>query len=104
MVYLWRGGLGHVTSAKFVVGGLFFYEGDAAAHPFPVFIEVDTYHFPFTKSGEIDCEGWSRGVVLPEVHHANFHLGGDIGRGDKVGVFDLTLEDPILRVLYVEVG
>ena len=85
-------------------GWLLFYKGDAAADPFAIFIEVDTDHFSLTKSGEIYCEGWSRGIVWPEIHHTNFRFGGDIRGRDKVGIFDFPLEDPILRVIYVEVG
>jgi len=93
-----------VTENEGVADWSSFEKGYATANPFPVFVEVDADHLALTKAGEVDGEGGSGGVVLPEVHHANFGFGGDIGRGDKVGIFDLSLEDPILRVFDFEVG
>src|ERR1700743_1145452 len=81
-----------------------FEETHTSAHPFFVLIIADADHFPFAKPGQVDSQGRAFRSIRPKVHHADLGFGGDVRGGDEVGVFDLALEYPVLRVFHFQVG
>ena len=60
-----------------------------------VFVEVDAHHLPLAHADEVVDEAE---LPVPDEHHADFGLGGDVGGLDGRGVVDLALEDEVLGI------
>jgi len=97
MVRIWGGGR---TDVGFFIS-LTFEESHTAAHPLFIFIEVDPDHFPLAKAGEVDSLDWPGCAIFPEIQHADLCFGGDIRCQDDVGIFNLALKYPVLRMVSI---
>ena len=78
---------------------------NTSPNPFLVLVVPDADHLAFAETGEVDGKGRAWVAVLPQVHHSDLCFGGDIRSRDQIGIDDLALQYPVLRVFYIfEVG
>jgi len=75
-----------------------FKKADAAADPILVFVVFHADHFAFAEAGEVVDDAGAVGALFPEHEHADFALGGYVGRLDDGGVGDFALEDEVFGI------
>src|SRR5262249_20090249 len=73
----------------------------ASTHPFLILIVSDSNHLSLAETAQVVGRNGPRRSILPEVENAYLALSRHIRSRNSIGIFYLTLQDPVLRVVYL---